>query len=376
MAKRDYYEILGVSRKATEQEIKKAYRKLAHKYHPDVNPGDKEAEARFKEISEAYSVLGDKKKRANYDQFGHTDFKSGFDPFRAYTRSGPGFPGFDFSGFDFQRGSGDFGDLGDIFSNIFGKGQKRKSSRPSRGEDLNYSMEIGFEEAVKGVTTHISMQRMSPCPDCQGSGIRPGSGKHSCPECGGSGQRRTAPGFLNVTQVCRRCGGSGQVTDTPCQKCLGEGRVRKSERISVKVPPGVDTGSNLRLAGKGNAGKNGTSPGDLYITIKVKPHPLFVRKGDDIYLDLPVAITEATLGAKIQVPSINGPTTMTLPPGTPGGQKLRLQNRGVPRLKGKGKGDQYVVVKIVPPKKLSSRSRELLEELEKLNPDNPRAGLF
>ncbi len=376
MAKKDYYEILGVSRNAADDEIKKAYRKLAHKYHPDVNPGDNKAEARFKEISESYSVLGDKKKRASYDQFGHDGFKSGFDPFRAYTRSGPGPQGFDFSGFDFQRGSGDFGDLGGIFGDIFGKGQKRKQREPSRGGDLNYSMEIEFEEAVKGVTTQISMQRLSQCPDCQGSGIRPGSRKHSCPDCGGSGQARISQGFMNVTQACRRCGGSGQVIGSPCQKCRGEGRVRKSERISVKVPPGVDNGSNLRLAGKGDAGKNGRPPGDLYISIKVRPHPLFTRKEDDIYLEVPVTITEAALGARIQIPTISGPTTMTLPPGTQGGQKLRLQKKGVPKLKGKARGDQYVVVKIVPPKKLSRRSRELLQEFEEINPDNPRAGRF
>ncbi|UCD85007.1 MAG: molecular chaperone DnaJ [Deltaproteobacteria bacterium] len=373
MAKRDYYEILGVNRNATEEEIKKAYRKLAHKYHPDVNPGNQEAEARFKEISEAYSILGDRKKKANYDQFSHADFKSNFDPFRAYTRSGAGFQGFDFSGFDFKRGPGNFGDLGDIFGDIFGKSQKRK---PSRGKDLNYTMEIDFEEAVKGITNQMSMQRLSPCPDCQGSGVRPGSGKHSCPDCGGSGQTRAGQGFLSITQACRRCGGTGQVIGDPCQKCRGEGRVRKSERISVKVPGGVDTGANLRLAGKGDAGNNGRAPGDLYISIKVRPHPLFTRKGEDIYLELPVTITEAALGAKISVPTIDGPTTMTIPSGTQGGQKLRLQKKGVPKLKGKGRGDQYVIVKIVPPKKLSRRSRELLEEFEKINPDNPRAGLF
>jgi len=309
-AKKDYYEVLGVKKTASDDEIKKAYKKLARKYHPDVNPNDKNAEEKFKEISEAYHVLSHKDLRKKYDQFGHS------------SRWAEEFSGFDFSGFDFKnpfssssRGGGaGFEGFGSIFEEIFGGGGARtatKTRAPVRGRDIQYSMEIGFMDAVRGISTNITIGGGSP----------------------------------------------------------------KSERLRVKIPAGVDTGSRVRLAGKGEQGMNGGSPGDLYIITRVSPHPFFERKGDNIYTEIPVTIGEAVFGARIEVPTVDGKSLMKIPPGTQNGQKFRLYGKGVPHLKGGGRGDQYVTVKVSIPQNLDEKSKELLREFEKLNPKNPRENI-
>lgn len=367
MAKRDYYEVLGVRRGATEQEIKRAYRKLARKYHPDVNLGDKAAEGRFKEISEAYEVLSDPEKRRRYNQFGHEAFTPG-----AGAR-GPE-PGGGFGGFDFSRvdlGSGGLGDLGDLLSDFFGQRGHPEASGPGKGADLHYSLDINFEDAIRGLATEISIQKQSRCTICQGSGARPGSPLETCPDCGGSG-RRGSRGLLRLSQACPRCQGSGKVSRDACSACGGRGLTFGAERIAVKIPPGVDNGSKVRLQGRGEPGPNGGPPGDLYIITRVRPHPVLDRKGDNLYVEVPITIAEAALGAKIEVPTIDGMTAMRIPPETSSGQVFRLRGKGVPHLKGGGQGDQFVTVKIVPPKNLDARSQELLREFARLNPDNPR----
>lgn len=378
--KRDYYAVLGVKRGATPSEIKKAYRKLARKHHPDVNPGDKVAEDRFKEISEAYQVLSDKEKRKLYDQYGHDALKAGFDPSRTYTYTyGAGdFSGSDFRGTNFGSGYGerDPGGLGDIFQQFFGKHNRSKGPRPEKGNDVTYSLEVGFEEAIKGTTARVTLNRTEKCPACRGLGNKVGTAKEACPDCGGTGQKMAGnKSFLSFGQSCGRCRGSGQIISHPCPGCQGRGTVFKTEPLSVRVPPGVDTGSKVKVSGKGEAGVNGGPNGDLYIITTVRPHPFFERKGDDIQCKVPITILEAVLGAKIEVPTIDGPITMTVPEGTQSGQTFRLRGKGVPRRKGEGKGDQYVAVHIVFPKEIDPASIELLQQFEKKNPYNPREGL-
>jgi molecular chaperone DnaJ len=368
MAKRDYYEVLGLRRGASEQEIKRAYRKLARKHHPDVNPGDKAAETKFKEISEAYEVLSDPEKRRRYDQFGHETFAPGAG---ARGPAEPGFGGFDFGGVEF--GAGGFGDLGDILSDIFGQRGRPGPSQPAQGGDLHYSLDIDFEDAIRGRTTEITVQKHSRCGTCQGSGARPGSAMETCPDCGGSG-RRASRGVLRTTQVCPRCQGHGKISRESCTACGGRGMTFGTERIAVKIPAGVDTGSRIRLQGKGEPGPNGGPPGDLYIITRVRPHPVLERKGDNLYVEIPITIAEAALGARIEVPTIDGTTTMRIPPETSSGQVFRLRSKGVPHLKGGGQGDQLVTVKIVAPKNLDTRSQELLREFARLNPGDPRRG--
>ncbi len=300
MAKKDYYEVLGVSRNASPEEIKKAYRKLARKYHPDVNVNSKEAEARFKEISEANDTLSDPDKKKKYDLFGHQAAHSDFDPTRAYSNYGPGFEGFD----NIFRGGG--AGFQDIFSDLFGAAHRGRTAGPRAGHDVQYSMEISFEDAVRGLTTQLSLNH---------------------------------------------------------------------EKISVKFPPGVDTGSKIRIAGKGEPGVSGGPRGDLYIVTKVRPHPYLERKGDHIYLDVPVSFIEAILGAKIRVPTIEGMIQLTIPPGTQSGQKLRIAGKGVPHLRGGGRGDQFVVIKITVPKKIDEKSEQLIRDFERLNPEDPRSRL-
>ncbi|MFQ5658258.1 MAG: molecular chaperone DnaJ [Candidatus Methylomirabilales bacterium] len=364
MAKRDYYKVLGIPRNAAEREIKRAYRKLARKYHPDVNPGDKAAEAKFKEITEAYEVLSDRAKRRQYDQFGHQ-------PFASATAEGsdPGF-GFNFGPFtEFtQRG---FGGIGDIFSDMFGGGS-RAATAPQKGEDLHYSIDVNFEDAVRGLSSEITVQKHAPCERCQGGGAEPGSAPQSCPECGGSGQRQVSRGILSMTSPCGRCQGSGKMILQPCQGCGGKGMIYRTERLKVKIPPGVDTGSRIRLAGMGEPGKNAGPPGDLYVTTRVHPHPLFERKGDNLYCTIPITITEAALGARVEVPTVDGKATMAIPPGTSSGRVFRLREKGVPHLKGGGRGDQYVTVNVVVPENLDERSQQLLREFARLNPMEPR----
>ena len=368
MAKRDYYEVLGLRRGASEQEIKRAYRKQARKHHPDVNPGDKAAETKFKEASEAYEVLSDPEKRRRYDQFGQDAFAPGAG---ARGPAQAGFGGFDFGGVEF--GAGGFGDLGEVLSDIFGQRGRPEARGPSRGSDLHYTLEIDFEDAIRGRATEVTIQRHSRCDTCRGSGARPGSLLDTCPECGGSG-RRASRGLMRTTQACSRCQGSGKVSREPCTACGGRGKTFGTERIAVKIPAGVDNGSRIRLQGMGDPGPNGGPSGDLYIITRVRPHAVLERKGDNLYLETPITITEAALGARIEVPTIDGTTTMRIPPETSSGQVFRLRGKGIPHLKGGGQGDQFVNVKIVAPMNLDTRSQELLREFARLNPGDPRRG--
>ena len=366
MAK-DYYQVLGVARAATLPDIKKAYRKLARKYHPDLNPGDKTAEARFKEIQEAYAVLSDPKKRAQFDQFGDL---GGVPPGGA--PGGPGGPGFE--GFDFSDyGSSTFRDF---FENLFGgggiRGAEAAGAGPQRGEDLQYSMQIGFEDAIHGVQTRIRVNRLAACEPCGGRGRAAGSRKRPCPSCGGSGRGTVQRGFMKFSGVCQSCGGTGQTPGEACPACGGQGAVQISDLISVRIPAGVDNGSKVRVPGRGNAGHAGGPPGDLYIVIEVAPHAYFRREGANISVKVPITVPEATLGAKIEVPTLWGKTTIRIPPGTKSGQKFRIKEQGAPAAGRKGRGDEYAEVTIVPPPFDNERIREMMKELEKISGPNPR----
>ena len=354
-AKRDYYEVLGVGRNATPEEIKKAYKKLAKKYHPDLNPDSKTAEEKFKEVSEAYSVLSDDNQRARYDQFGHEGLNGqGMGGFG-------GFGGFGGQGFD----------MGDIFSSFFGGGfggQTRDPSAPQRGGDLRLDLTVTFEEAAKGVEKEVSVTRMEACPDCKGSGAKPGTGRETCSQCNGSGRVRlnqTTPfGQFQTVKTCSACGGSGSIIKEPCPKCGGSGRVRKHHKIKVNVPAGVDNGSRLRMQGEGEGGVNGGSNGDLFIYVTVKPHKFFKREGDNVFLEQQISFAEAALGADIEVPTLDGPVKLTIPEGTQTGTTFRLRGRGFPKLRGYGRGDQHVRVKLFTPQRLSDEQKELLRKFD------------
>ena len=353
--KRDYYEVLGVGRNATPEEIKKAYKKLAKKYHPDLNPDSKTAEEKFKEVSEAYSVLSDDNQRARYDQFGHEGLNGqGMGGFG-------GFGGFGGQGFD----------MGDIFSSFFGGGfggQTRDPSAPQRGGDLRLDLTVTFEEAAKGVEKEVSVTRMEACPDCKGSGAKPGTGRETCSQCNGSGRVRlnqTTPfGQFQTVKTCSACGGSGSIIKEPCPKCGGSGRVRKHHKIKVNVPAGVDNGSRLRMQGEGEGGVNGGSNGDLFIYVTVKPHKFFKREGDNVFLEQQISFAEAALGADIEVPTLDGPVKLTIPEGTQTGTTFRLRGRGFPKLRGYGRGDQHVRVKLFTPQRLSDEQKELLRKFD------------
>jgi len=381
-ATKDYYDILGVKKGATDDEIKKAYRKLARKYHPDVNPNDADAEKKFKEIGEAYDVLRDPKKREAYDRFGSAAFEHGYDPSAGagYGPGGPGGPGAGgfrgFEGFDFGGGYGGTGgfrpeDYSEVFGDLFG--ERARTVGPRKGQDTQYSMEVSLEDAIYGTTANLSVQREVSCDVCGGSGNKPGTSPGKCPDCGGSGKIKSGKAFFSMARACPRCHGTGKLNVNPCSNCGGSGLTRKTEQLTVKIPPGVDNGSKVRVAGKGGPGINGGRPGDLYIITRVRPHSFFERKGDNLYCEIPVTFTEAALGAKIDVPTTGGMVTMTVPAGTQSGQSLRLKGKGVPHLGKAGRGDQYVKIEVVVPDKLSEHARQLLENFDRIQPETPRS---
>jgi molecular chaperone DnaJ len=352
---KDYYEILGIDRKVSQDEIKKAFRRLARKYHPDLNPGDNKAEHKFKDINEAYEVLSDEKKKAEYDQFGRSPFDGGpgFD-YRAYT-SGDGF---------------DFGGFGDIFSDLFG-GRAGYQRTDLRGPDLVMGLELSLEEAFSGITKPITFSRDVYCNECNSTGAQT---YQQCDQCRGTGKISTSKGFFKMSQYCSACGGTGKKVTKVCKSCGGKGKNIRAETIKVKIPAGADTGSRVKVRGKGGAGQGNGLSGDLQIEITVKRHPLFIRKGEDLYIDLPVTFGEAALGSKIEVPTIDGVAAMTLPPGTQGGQKFKLSAKGFPSVKTGRKGNQYVNIKIVIPKNISQESQATIKDIEALYKESPRKG--
>jgi molecular chaperone DnaJ len=375
MAKQDYYMLLGVPRNAKEADIKKAYRRLARKLHPDVNPGDKTAEEKFKKIQEAYDILSEPKKRAVYDQYG---FYS--DAIRDHPPGGGDEPGrgaawgFDFSEMD--AGRGQQSSFRDIFSEIFGGGasRERREARAERGGDLEHHLNISFDESLRGLETRLRINRPDICPSCSGSGTDPSKAQGACPTCKGSGQEVRLHGTMRFASACRACAGTGRAGGK-CATCGGSGTMPAQENITVRIPPGVDTGYRMRVAGKGVAGRNGGPAGDLYLIISVRPHEFFRRQGTDILVTVPITVTEAALGTKIEVPTVSGMTLLRIPPGTQGGQKFRLRGKGVPSLRGEGTGNQIVEIRVVVPRVADERSKEILRELARLNPEDPRAGI-
>jgi molecular chaperone DnaJ len=381
--KQDYYELLGVPRKASVKDIRAAYRKLARKYHPDLNPGDKSAEEKFKQVQEAYEVLSDTKKRQMYDQFGFNVPGPGGapPPGAGYGGAAPQDIHFDFGGFDFggnaggaQSGSGT--SFRDLFSQFFrGANAAQEAEEHEPGTDLEYQIDITFAEAMHGTVKKISFSRLEVCNVCHGTGTAPGDEK-VCPTCGGSGQVTQVSGKMRFQITCSRCGGTGKLR-TMCRNCGGEGRVPKVETLDVRIPPGAQTGSRVRVPGRGNAGLHGGPQGDLYIILRVEPHPFFERRGDDLYTVVPVTVPEATLGAKVEVPTIDGRSQVRIPPGTGSGKKLRLREKGAPSIRQQGKrGDQIVEVQIVVPKPEDERIRNLMKELSKVDPEDPRQEIF
>jgi molecular chaperone DnaJ len=410
--KKDYYEALGIKKSASTEDIRKAFRKLARKYHPDVNPGDKAAEERFKTISEANDVLSDPKKRKIYDQLGY--YSDNIDPAaaEAYARAAQsgggvggfppgGYPGggnarggaqevpFDFSGFDFsdlfsgaeaqQQQQSHRGSFRDIFSGMFtgggrGAGARMEPEGPEPGTDLEYQVHVGFWQAIRGTVMRLNITRQDTCANCHGHGYLEAPG--ACPECGGKGTIQQTGGRMKFNVTCPRCGGTGKAR-TVCGVCGGQGVVNRTEPLEVRIKPGTRDGQRIRLAGKGNAGVHGGPAGDLYIIIRTGDNPVFHREGDDIHLSVPVTVTEAALGAKVEVPTIDGRALLRIPPGTQSGQKLRLREKGVPSATKEGtRGDEIVEIKVVVPHVQDERSKELLRELVKLNPDDPRTELW
>ncbi|HIE43784.1 MAG TPA: molecular chaperone DnaJ [Candidatus Omnitrophica bacterium] len=348
--KRDYYEILGINRTATIDEIKKAYRRLALQYHPDRNPGNREAEEKFKEISEAYAVLSDPEKRANYDQFGHAGVE------------GAGFRGF--RDFEDIFSSDIFSDFQDIFSSFFGGTRTSTRFRIRRGVDLRYDLKISLKEAATGTSKEIKLSKYEVCRNCNGEGASPGTGTQICPECGGRGEVTFQQGFFSImiSRTCSRCGGEGRIIATPCSTCAGTGRVRKGKKITVTIPPGVDTDSQLKIRGEGEAGMKGAPPGDLYVVIHVEKDPFFTRSGDDIIVEVPVSVITASLGGEIEIPTLEGKAKMRIPPGVQSGRMFRLRSNGIPHLHGYGRGDEYVKIVVETPVNLSGHQRRLLKE--------------
>jgi molecular chaperone DnaJ len=390
---KDYYGVLGVSRTAKPEEIRKAYRHLARKHHPDVNPGSKTAEEK---LSEAYEILSDEKKRKIFDQYGF--YADNLPPGGYGPGPGPGqgsgghtytqAPPVDFSGFDFSnmdepggeaagRPGGFGGGFRDIFSSIFSRGEREAASEePEKGSDIEYRMHLGFWDAIRGAQVRVTVAREDTCTTCHGTGTTPGP-TVTCTECGGSGKTTKQAGAMRFEITCPMCRGSGKQR-RPCPKCHGTGAIQTPETLNVRIPPGVDTGSRVRVPGKGNAGIQGGPHGDLFIVTEVEPHPVFERKGDNFYVKLPVTITEASLGAKVEVPTIDGLSTIKIPPGTQSGQKLRLRGKGAPSLRdssGELRGDEFVEVQVMVPRVADERTKEILRELARLNPDDPRKDL-
>lgn len=364
--KRDYYEVLGVSKDASADDLKKAYRKLAKQYHPDMNPGDKTAEAKFKEVNEAYEVLNDPAKRQRYDQFGH----AGVDP--SYGAGGSGF-----------GGAGGFGgfDVGDIFESFFGgsfggfggSSRTRNPNAPIRGNDINVTIGLSFMEAAKGCKQKIQIQRLEQCETCGGTGAKKGTSPEPCSECGGTGQvkvqQRTPIGIIQTTRTCSRCNGKGKVIKEPCSDCRGMGRVRHSRTLEVSVPAGIDDGQTFMLRGQGDQGINGGPAGDVNIMVTLRPDELFERDGFDVWCDIPITFSQAVLGDEITVPTIDGKVKYEVPEGTQSGTVFRLRNKGIQYVNGRGRGDQYVKVNIEVPRNLSSKQKDVLKDFEKLSSD-------
>ena len=351
--KRDYYEVLGIQKGASEDEIKKAYKKLARKYHPDMNPGDKEAEEKFKEVNEANEVLSDPEKKARYDQFGF----AGVDPNYGAGAGGGAYGG----GFD-------FGDLGDIFGSFFGGGfgggQRRNPNAPQQGESIRASVSVSFTEAAFGCEKSVTLERSEQCPTCKGNGCAPGTTPEICPDCHGTGtvqtRRQTPMGVFASNGPCRKCGGTGRLIHQPCPDCRGTGAVRKRKTIKVNIPAGIDHGQTISLRGQGNAGRNGGPAGDLLITVMVQPHELFRRDGVDVFCEAPITFAQAVLGAELEIPTIDGKVKYSIPEGTQTGTVFRLKGKGIPVLNGRGRGDQYVTVTIETPRNLNKEQREAL----------------
>ena len=351
--KRDYYEVLGIQKGASEDEIKKAYKKLARKYHPDMNPGDKEAEEKFKEVNEANEVLSDPEKKARYDQFGF----AGVDPNYGAGAGGGAYGG----GFD-------FGDLGDIFGSFFGGGfgggQRRNPNAPHRGESIRASVSVSFTEAAFGCEKSVTLERSEQCPTCKGNGCAPGTTPEICPDCHGTGtvqtRRQTPMGVFASNGPCRKCGGTGRLIHQPCPDCRGTGAVRKRKTIKVNIPAGIDHGQTISLRGQGNAGRNGGPAGDLLITVMVQPHELFRRDGVDVFCEAPITFAQAVLGAELEIPTIDGKVKYSIPEGTQTGTVFRLKGKGIPVLNGRGRGDQYVTVTIETPRNLNKEQKEAL----------------
>lgn len=352
--KRDYYEVLGVSKGASDDEIKKAFRQQSKKYHPDLNPGNKEAEEKFKEVNEAYQVLSDPDKKAKYDQFGH----AGVDP-NFGAGAGGGFNG---AGFD-------FGDIfGDIFGGFGGFGGGSRRNGPRRGNDLRQVVDISFEEAAFGCKKTINLTKQEKCDTCKGSGAKPGTAPETCPHCNGTGQiqtqQRTILGYMTNVTTCPQCKGSGKIIKEPCRDCRGTGKVRKSKTIEINIPAGIDNGQTMQLSGQGEPGDRGGMNGDLLITIRVRPHPIFTRDGNNVYIDMPITFVQAALGATLKVPTLDGAVEYDIPEGTQSGTRFRLKGKGIPYIRSKSRGDQYVTVNVEVPKNLTAKQKEILKEFD------------
>jgi molecular chaperone DnaJ len=375
---KDYYKTLGVGKKASDKEIKDAFRRLAREYHPDANPDNKNAEEKFKEVNEAYEVLSDSEKRKQYDS-GQMFMGAG----------GPG-PGYDFSGFGSRPGSrsyaytgdlGDLGDLGDIFNLFSGMGggpgasTGRRRQQPRKGRDLTTDVTISFDDALQGLSVPLTVTGKTVCPTCKGSGAKPGTLPKTCPSCGGRGTVSQNQGPFAFSRPCPNCGGRGTVIEDPCAECGGTGAVERPRNIKIKLPAGVKDGGKVRFKGKGEAGPPGGAPGDLYVKVHVKPHKYYTRKNGNILLDLPLTFPEAAMGTSVEIPTINGKVKLKIPAGTSDGRKFRLRGKGAPKPKGKGKGDMIVTVRIVVPKKMNKKEKELVKQLKELEKEDPRAFL-